>query len=64
MNLRREWHYHIFLFRLARGEALCWTPDLRSLLTLHRCFRFADEVTGEIPEVDFRGRIKRSVNNI
>lgn len=25
------------------------------------CFRFADEVNGEIPEVDCRGRIKRFV---
>ena len=28
---------------------------------LFSCFRFADEVNGEIPEVDYRGRIKRLV---
>ena len=27
-------------------------------------FRFADEVNGEIPEVDYRGRIKRLVFTI
>jgi len=27
-------------------------------------FRFADEVNGEIPEVDYRGRIQRFVCNI
>lgn len=48
-----------FPVSLASGASFCWTPDLRWLLTLQRCFRFADEVTGEIPEVDFRGRIKR-----
>ena len=61
MSLKRERKLSCFGFYYWWYTRCLRLQSLMVGLAFAWCFRFADEVNGEIPEVDCRGRIKRFV---
>ena len=65
MTSRRKDFQQLCKFCIPRSSYICWVVGnlggtyFESLSCL--VLRFADEVRGEIPEVDCRGRLKRLV---